>query len=110
MSKKYAVIFTIIVLTLLITSIVVFADTYSSWSPKYSGVQYQYVNGFGGNDWDGIRWDNGNSYKAEVTYSVKQSDDSKTNNIITLAPGETSGVSAIAKGARVASISVKSVK
>jgi len=110
MSKKYAVFIIIIALTLLITSTVVFADTYGSWSDKYSGVQYQYVNGFGGNDWDGIRWYNGNSYRAEITYSVRLSDGSKTNNLITLAPSETSGVSALANGARVNLISVKSIK
>jgi len=110
MPKKSIMLIIIIALTLLVTSTVVFADTYSPWSDKYSGVQYQYVNGFGGSDWDGIHWYNGSSDKVEVTYSVKLSDGSKTNNLITLKPDETSGVSALAKGARVASVARKAIK
>lgn len=110
MSKKSIILIIIIAITLLVTSTVVFADTYSPWSDKYSGAQYQYVNGFDGSDWDGMHWYNGNSDKVEVTYSVKSSNGSKTNNMITLKPGEMSGISALAKGARVESISVKSIK
>jgi hypothetical protein len=110
MTKKSTVLIIIIALTLLITTTVVFANTYSPWSDKYSGVQYQYVNSFGGSDWDGLHWYNSSSSKVEVTYALQLSNGSKTNNLITLKPDETSDVIAIAKGARVASISVKAIK
>jgi hypothetical protein len=105
--KKSILLPAVLVLTLMATASVVFADKYGSWSSSHSGVQYQYVNQFGGKDWDGLRWHNSNSGKVEVHYEIKLSTGETTKNLIYLEKGETSAVIAIAAGARVLSITVK---
>jgi hypothetical protein len=107
MRTKSTAMLAVMIFTLLAVSPVAFADTYSPWSDSYSGVQFQYVKQFAGNDWDGLRWHNGNGRKAEVSYTMQMSNGSKTNNLIYLEKGETSSISAIAAGQRVISIGVK---
>jgi len=85
MSKKSVMVTAIGALTLLVTSTVVLAEVkYSDLSKEFSGVQYQYVNTFGGPDWDGIRWLNGSPSKVEISYTMLLSDGSKTKHLITL--------------------------
>lgn len=110
MAKKSVALVVIIMITLLVASTVVFAETATQWSKSYYGVQFKYINKFGGSDWDTLRWHNANSYKVAVTYSIRLSNGSTTNNRIYLGAGETSGDSSLAAGARVATISVKSVR
>jgi hypothetical protein len=55
MGKK-KIIFVVMLLALTFIANTAFAETTSTWSPSYSGVYYQYVNQFGGIDYDGLRW------------------------------------------------------
>ena len=108
MPKKIVVFFILVTIALLAAVPVVSADDrYSDWSTSYSGVQYQYVNQFGGNDWDGVRWINNNSGKVSVRYKIKLKDGRTTDHLIYLEKGETSGISSIASGERISSINVK---
>ena len=54
MSKK-KIILILLVLAMTFMANIAFAETTSTWSPSYSGVYYQYVNQFGGSDYDGLR-------------------------------------------------------
>lgn len=106
MAKK-KIILMLMVFSLVFMSNIAFAETTSTWSPSYSGVYYQYVNQFGGSDYDGLRWYNGNSVQVEVTYKSKLSNGSILKSVIYLSGGETSAVSAISPGERVALVSTK---
>jgi len=106
MGKK-KIILMLMVFSLVFMSNIAFAETTSTWSPSYSGVYYQYVNQFGGSDYDGLRWYNGNSVQVEVTYKSKLSNGSILKSVIYLNGGETSAVSAISAGERVALVSTK---
>ena len=106
MGKK-KIILMLMVFSLVFMSNIAFAETTSTWSPSYSGVYYQYVNQFGGSDYDGLRWYNGNSVQVEVTYKSKLSNGSILKSVIYLSGGETSAVSAISAGERVALVSTK---
>lgn len=101
------IIFALMLLTLIFMSNIAFAETTSTWSPSYSGVYYQYVNQFGGSDYDGLRWYNGNSVQVEVTYKNKLSNGSIVKRVINLSSGETSAVATLSPGERVSSIAVK---
>ncbi len=68
------------------------------------GVQFQYLNIFGGSDWETIRWRNDNSFDVDVTYSIKQSSGAVTNYLIT---SSTDGDSSLGSGSRIHTISVK---
>ncbi len=111
MKKKSIAVLLIIAVALLAASSVACAEKTSLWSPLYSGVKFLYINRFGGNDWDTLRWCNTNAYNVEVTYTIKLSDGNTTNNVITLKAGqtttETDGDSSLAPGARVSAIGVK---
>lgn len=106
MGKK-RIILILMVLTMAFMSNIAFAETTSTWSSSYSGVYYQYVNQFGGSDYDGLRWYNGNSVQVEVTYKNKLSNGTIVKRIIYLSGGETSAVGSISAGERVSSIAVK---
>lgn len=108
MGKK-KIILMLMVFSLVFMSNIAFAETTSTWSPSYSGVYYQYVNQFGGSDYDGLRWYNGNSVQVEVTYKSKLSNGSILKSVIYLSGGETSAVGAIAPGERVALVSAKKI-
>ena len=103
--KKIILISMVFVLTFM--SNIAFAEMTSTWSSSYSGVYYQYVNQFGGSDYNGIRWYSGNSVQVEVTYKSKLSTGSIVKRVIYLSSGETSAVGSISPGERVASVSVK---
>lgn len=105
--RKKKIIFVVMLLALTFIANTAFAETISTWSPSYSGVYYQYVNQFGGIDYDGLRWYNGNSAQVEVTYKNKLSNGSIVKRVINLSGGETSAVGALSTGERVSSISVK---
>lgn len=111
MTKKNVVILMIIAVALTATVTVAFAETSTSWSESYSGVQFQYINIFGGKDWDTLRWRNNNNFDVNVTYSIKQSNGAVTKYLITLKAGQTTsntdGDSSLASGSRVHTISVK---
>ncbi len=111
MAKKSVVFILIIAMVLMASAVVAFAEKSTMWSESYNGVQFQYINRFGGSDWDTLRWRNNNSYEVSVTYSIKLSNGGITNNLINLKAGqttsETDGDSAMGAGARVYSISVK---
>ena len=108
MPKKNIVVFILATIALLASlSIVSAEDRYSEWSASYSGIRYQYVNQFGGSDWDGVRWVNNNSGKVSVQYKTKLKDGRTTDHMIYLEKGETSGISSIASGERISSINVK---
>lgn len=108
MLKKNVVAFIIVMIALLAALPVASAeDRYSEWSASYSGVQYQYVNQFGGDDWDGVRWHNNNSGKVSVQYKIKLEDGRTTDHLTYLQKSETSAISSIAKGERISSITVK---
>ena len=106
MGKK-KIILMLMVFSLVFMSNIAFAETTSTWSPSYSGVYYQYVNQFGGSDYDGLRWYNGNSVQVEVTYKSKLSNGSFVKRVIYLSGGETSAVGSISPGERVALVSAK---
>ena len=110
MTKKSVVVIMIIAMALMATATVVFAETSTLWSQSYSGVQFQYINRFGGSDWDTLRWRNNNNYDVDVTYSIKQSNGAITNYLITLKASQTTsntdGDSSIGSGSRVHTISV----
>ena len=115
MSKKSIMVIALIALMLLVMSTVGFAETATQWSESYSGVYFQYVNTYGGSDWDGLRWYNANSYKVAVNYSIRLSDGNTITNLVYLEPKDKKGstsLSSLATGARVATatISVKSVQ
>lgn len=95
------------IFVMIFMSNIAFAETTSTWSASYSGVYYQYVNQFGGSDYDGLRWYNGNNVQVEVTYKNKLSSGSIVKRVIYLSSGETSAVGSISPGERVASVSVK---
>jgi len=106
MQKKIIVLF--VVMGLLLTSSVVFAETTTAWSPSYNGAYFQYVNSNGGSDWDGLRWYNGKTNKMEITYTTKLSNGGVVTRVIALGGGETSQhPTAIAAGERVSSVTVK---
>ena len=105
--RKKKIIFVVMLLALTFIANTAFAETTSTWSPSYSGVYYQYVNQFGGSDYDGLRWYNGNSTQVEVTYKNKLSNGTIVKRIIYLSGGETSAVGSISAGERVSSIAVK---
>lgn len=50
--RKKKIIFVVMLLALTFIANTAFAETTSTWSPSYSGVYYQYVNQFGGIDYD----------------------------------------------------------
>ena len=83
MTKKSVVIIMIIAMALMATVTVAFAETSTSWSESNSGVQFQYINIFGGKDWDTLRWRNNNTFDVNVNYTIKQSNGSITKYLIT---------------------------
>jgi len=85
--RKKKIIFVVMLLALTFIANTAFAETTSTWSPSYSGVYYQYVNQFGGSDYDGLRWYNGNSAQVEVTYKNKLSNGSIVKRVINLSGG-----------------------
>jgi hypothetical protein len=111
MTKKSFAVILIVAMTLMAVSAVAFAETSTLWSDSYSGVQFQYINMFGGSDWDTLRWRNNNNYDVDVTYSIKQSNGAITNYLITLKANQTTsntdGDSSLGSGSRVHTISVK---
>lgn len=111
MTRKSIIIIMIITMALMATVAVAFAETSTSWSASYSGVQFQYINIFGGKDWDTLRWRNNNTFDVNVSYSIKQSNGAITKHLITLKAGKTTsntdGDSSLSSGARVHTISVK---
>ena len=107
MPNKNIVVFILMTIALLAAAPVVFAQNYSEWSAAYTGVQFQYVNQFGGEDWDGIRWRNGNSRKVTVQYRMQLQDGSTTDRVIYLGKNQTGATISIAEGERVTNITVK---
>lgn len=96
MKKKFMVWMIIIMLTLLVASALAFADTASEWYGSSSNnVYYQYLNQFGGSDWDGYRWKNYNSYNVQVDYQLNSGapcavylEAGKISTITSLVPGD----------------------
>ncbi len=107
MPKKNIMAFILVTIALLAATPVVFAENYSDWSAAYTGVQFQYVNQFGGEDWDGIRWRNNNSKKVTVHYRMKLKDGSTTDRVIYLGENQTGATISIAEGEQVINITVK---
>ncbi len=107
MHSKAVTLSILVAVALMASAPVVFADRYSGWFSGRSGVQYQYVNQFGGKDWDGMRWHNGNSRKVAVHYKMKLRDGRTTKHLIYLEKGETSAIISISEGERVASVTVR---
>jgi hypothetical protein len=46
-------------------------DIKSDWSSPVNGVQYQYINRFGGSDWDILRWRNNNPFSVKIRFVAK---------------------------------------
>jgi len=94
MRKKGFMVLVVMALLVGITSSVAFAGKNpSEWiaARNSPNIYYQYVNQYGGNDWDGVRWLNQNSYRVKISvkFSYRPTGASAGERMVYLEGGNT---------------------